>query len=200
MQSVGKDLVNVFLIISDAGQTADLLLQLLSYLVTQISTTQSSYGKEIIFCCPSLGKEPQAFLAGPELQSCILLLELPLGWGLTYYRNSCSSSSWRLYPGAHYHHCRGLGCCSEQSCWLFLYELQHKVPCPLAASVSCTFSCLYPEDQHVRPEHWTLSHRRVGKKTTNTIKISIFCSEVFPHSCPCSDFWNASMQEMPRGQ
>lgn len=148
---------------------------------------------------PALARSHRHFLQA-QMQSCILLLELPLGWGLTYYRNSCSSSSWRLYPGAHYHHCRGLGCCSEQSCWLFLYELQHKVPCPLAASVSCTFSCLYPEDQHVRPEHRTLSHRRVGKKTTNTMKISIFCSEVFPHSCPCSDFWDASMQEMPWGQ
>jgi len=60
-------------------QTAGLLLQLL-YLVTQIlNNCTPPVGKETISCCPSLGKRPQAFPAAPDLQSCVLLLELPHG-------------------------------------------------------------------------------------------------------------------------
>lgn len=127
-------------------------------------------GKETISCCPSLGKRSQAFPAAPDLQSCVLLLELPLGWGPWYHRDSQPSSSWGLCPGAHHRHCWGCGCCSEQNSWPLLHKLLH----PLATFVSCTCSCLYPK--HLRQ---TLSHRMVGKKAMNTIKISTFCSGVF---------------------
>lgn len=115
-----------------------------------------------------------------SLQCRILLLELPVGWDLWCYRNSQYSSGWGLYPGVHHHHCQGHAWCSEQSCWLLLHELQHKMLHPLAASVSCTCSCLYPRNAHVGPNCQMPSHRMAGKKM-NTIKISVFCSEIFFH-------------------
>lgn len=127
-------------------------------------------GKETHLCCLSLGKKPQTLPAALDLQSCVLL-ELPLGRGLWCY------SSWGLCPAVHHHHCWGLGCCSEQSCWPFLHELQHKLLCLLATSVNCTCSCLYSKNVHVGPNWKTLPHRTVGKRTTNTITISTFCSK-----------------------
>lgn len=95
-------------------------------------------------------------------------------------RDSQSSSSWGPCPGVHHHHCQRHGCCSDQSCLPSLHEPQRKLLHPLATSVNCTCSCLYPKNLHVGPNCQMLSHGTVGKKTiTNTIKISTFCSRIF---------------------